>query len=1043
MVAKVWWGRVAIWMVLSLLGGCAGDGGREGPVGVAVAAVAMWQATGPAVAPRISFSGTLLPTGDVLLAGGSLLSKEVIATAEIYDVRSNRFRAGGAMTTPRLNHSATLLQSGKVLLAGGSPDFLTTTKTATAEFYDPQSGTSIPTGSMATARAAHTATPLPNGEVLIAGGFGNGTSPPSCEIYDPVTGSFKDTGDLLETRGHHTATLLSDGRVLLVGGVSQGKVRSTAEIYDPATGELSFTGSLATGRANSTATRLADGRVLVAGGYVLVPDGNMEKEVPLSTVEIYDPATGTFSPAAGMTTPRGLASASLLPDGRVLIAGGTQYGPSSWVGLPTAEIYDPVTGVFSLPEAMGVELADHSATLLPTGDILFAGSERCLYHPAPGQVGPAGPSLAADRAFHTATLLSSGDVLLTGGPFSKTAEVFRSKTSQFVSAGGTMKVTRGHHTATALVNGRVLIAGGTSSNGSHQASAELYDPAAAQFLPVADMLEARTHHTATLLPDGRVLVTGGGNTSTEALASAEIYDPETKLFAATGPMAEARLDHTATLLPDGKVLVTGGLAEIAGGLVLASAELFDPKSGQFTEAGSMSAERFAHAAIVLFEGKVLVIGGDEEPATAELFDPATGTFEFAALMAKPRYYHQATLLPTRDVLVSGGFTPLPGDKVDPLEEVEIFNPRTGLFSVEGALIKGRFGHTATLLPNGDVLAAGGYESKDPIEVTVSSELWRSTPPADEAWRPVVEALPAPAAIPGQPMEVQGSGFLGVSSASGDGSRSSPTNHPIALWMPVEGAPQLGTLAPWSATSATWWVPATPYAGPGLLFVVVNGIRSAGAPVIVGHAAQGIPCGNAAGACATGHCVDGVCCDSACDAECEACSAAKKQSGADGECGPIAAATDPDSECPGLAPETCGSTGTCDGAGHCTLHPNGTPCTGELSCYDGVCGAEACDRDHHVVSGDGSRDCAPFRCSTVLDDCLLACTSHLDCIEGLACTAEGLCEAIPEDGADLGCGACEVGARRSAPPWGAAGLILACILLAVRRRRGAAGGAGAL
>jgi len=201
--------------------------------------------------------------------------------------------------------------------------------------------------------------------------------------------------------------------------------------------------------------------------------------------------------------------------------------------------------------------------------------------------------MATARGYHTATRLADGRVLVIGGsadawtsnaPLIASAEIYDPKAGTF-STTGQLNVARAWHTATLLADGRVLITGGQSTGGEQLASAELYDPGTGRFTPTGSMEVGREYHTATLLNDGRVLVAGGGGdyTNLNFLASAELFDPKTGTFTATGPMADARTYHGASLLPDGRVLVTGGYGAKAP---LASAELFDPKAGTFSPAGT-------------------------------------------------------------------------------------------------------------------------------------------------------------------------------------------------------------------------------------------------------------------------------------------------------------------------------------------------------------------------------------------------------------------------------------------------------------------------
>jgi Galactose oxidase, central domain/Kelch motif len=349
-------------------------------------------------------------------------------------------------------------------------------------------------------------------------------------------------------------------------------------------------GRLVIARQIQTATRLPDGRVLVAGGYTAA-------DIALASAELFDPTTDAFIQTGSLAAARGYDTATLLADGRVLIAGGNPYqwtfdGPF----IASAELYDPTKGTFS-----------------PTG------------------------SLATARNLHTATLLLDGRVLIAGGNDTRThplasAELYDPKTGTFKPT-GSMTTARSFHTATLMSDGRVLIAGGASSgwDGNFLASAEIYDPKTGTFTATDHMADPRGSYTATLLSDGRVLITGGTNNGERSLASAELYDPKTETFGPTGPMSVARTFHAATVLDDGRVLLTGGDPSgwLYGGPFLAVGEIYDPKTGKFLTTGTMTTARTYHTATLLSDGRVLVTAGygDAGPlASAELFDPTSGTF---------------------------------------------------------------------------------------------------------------------------------------------------------------------------------------------------------------------------------------------------------------------------------------------------------------------------------------------------------------------------------------------------------------------------------
>jgi len=361
------------------------------------------------------------------------------------------------------------------------------------------------------------------------------------KVAGQPAGTFTATGDMNSRRFFHTATLLTDGRVLIAGGdmieATGGnfKTLSSAEIYDPGTGAFTATGNMTTPRDEHTATLLPDGKVLIAGGGVTNQDGALA-DPTLASAELYDPNTGTFSATGNLTTPRASHTATLLSNGTVLIAGGLQQ-PAD-VFLASAELYDPSTGIFTATGNMTSSWAD------------------------------------------TATLLANGKVLITRDDlvtplYVSSADLYDPSIGTFTSA-GYLNANHTAPTATLIRNGKVLIAGGDFGDGDGASDfAELYDPATGAFSSTGRMTVGREQDTATLLSDGSVLFAGGHN---DLAASAEIYDPLAAAFRGTASMTTVRELHTATMLSDGRVLIAGGDDERywIPETILFSAELYAP-----------------------------------------------------------------------------------------------------------------------------------------------------------------------------------------------------------------------------------------------------------------------------------------------------------------------------------------------------------------------------------------------------------------------------------------------------------------------------------
>jgi N-acetylneuraminic acid mutarotase len=360
-----------------------------------------------------------------------------------------------------------------------------------------------------------------------------------------------------------------------------------------------------------------------------------------------------------------------------------------------------------------------------TGDIPFSKSAETKFQEVLATWNPAA-SMATPRAAHTATLLNDGDVLIAGGGNTTTlssAELYDPAANVW-SPAASMATARQDHTATLLNNGMVLIVGGSDNNTVPLASAELYDPVKNAWSSAGSMATPRDSFTATLLGNGDVLVTGGGDLSNPSnpigLSSAELYDPSKNTWSAAASMSAARIGNTATLLGNGKVLVTGGYTGGALGSLLASVELYDPAANTWSPVASMAIPRFAAAATLLADGKVLVTGGlslTGVVTSAELYDPASNTWSSAGSMATARYGHLATLLKDGTVLVTGGNDS--GNTA--LASAELYDPTSNSWSSAGSMATARITQTATLLGNGNVLVTGGGDQNQ--KPLASAELY--------------------------------------------------------------------------------------------------------------------------------------------------------------------------------------------------------------------------------------------------------------------------------------------------------------------------------
>jgi hypothetical protein len=297
-----------------------------------------------------------------------LLLVGLLAPPAARGAASGSFSPTGSMGTKRWAPAAASLPGG-VLVAGGANEV--GNPVSSAEVYDPPTGTFSPTGSMGTLRQGPAAAPLPGGRVLVAGGFGPSMNfLDSAEVYDPATGTFSPTGSMGTERYKAAAAPLPDGRILVAGGRNDDPPftnLSSAEVFDPFTNSFTPTGSMGTARYAPAAAPLPDGRVLVAGGIAA------DDTTVLPTAEVYNPATGTFSPTGSMGVGRGFFAAAPLRGGDVLVAGGN-LGPA----LSSAEVYDPATGTFTSQGvgSMGGPRYGPAAAPLPDGRVLVVGGNN-------------------------------------------------------------------------------------------------------------------------------------------------------------------------------------------------------------------------------------------------------------------------------------------------------------------------------------------------------------------------------------------------------------------------------------------------------------------------------------------------------------------------------------------------------------------------------------------------------------------------------------------------------------------------------------------
>jgi hypothetical protein len=680
-------------------------------------------------------------------AGSSRIHKYNLGRTSDLDTGESPAPGGGAgpLPSPRLAggawHSATLLPSGKVLIAGGAS--LEGKSLGTAFLFDPVMDSWSPTGRMSTPRSQHAAIVLESGKVLVLGGWDGTQALASAELYDPATGSWTAVPPMASARSQASATLLTTGKVLVAGGTDGASALKSAELYDPEKGSWTPLPPMATPRASHMAVRLATtgAPVLVAGGW--------SGSGTLSLAELYDPTSNKWTPVGEMTEARRHATVTLLETGEVLMVGGADdVGPHI-----SAEFYDPKLKIWISTASMTSARREHTATLMPGGKVLVVGggdgetgalASVELYDHSTG-IWSLGVVLDSARRAHSATLLPSGVLLVVGGHDGTTAlssaELYLSNQRHwdFVRPPAAQRT---DFTATLLPSGQVLVAGGRTG-GAYHASAELYDPATGTWKPTGRMMEARYGHTATLLSSGKVLVIGGAigaDSSPTLRKSMELYDPGTGLWTSVGQLNVPRFFHAALLLPSKEVAVIGGSN---GKDSLASVELVSADSSTSKQGIPLTVPRHGHTVVMDSQGRIDVWGGMNGTTVLDSFEfngasvldrvssASSYSWRARAMLGGARAFHTSTMMPSGKVLLIGGRS-----QTAVLDSTMLYTyPDVGLDSMSsaGKMSTARIHHTATLLQSGEVLVLGGSSSLSPGAELATAELYNSLEEPGKAW----------------------------------------------------------------------------------------------------------------------------------------------------------------------------------------------------------------------------------------------------------------------------------------------------------------------
>ena len=766
----------------------------------------------PLLAARWSHTATLLTNGLVLIAGGETdnnygTGQIMKATngCELYDPSTGSSTLTGFMNDAHFDHTATRLTNGLVLVAGGRND--NGGIISRAELYDPNAGTWTDTGYLNQPRCAFAATLLPAGQVLVVGGYTGSGDTSSAELYDPVSETWTNAAPMIFATDSQTATLLPDGQVLVAGGSDgNGGGLTNALLYNPANNTWTNTGSLQVARAGHVAVLLPSGKVLVVGGD--------------NSAEVYDPSAGTWSLVAPMNDGRWKPTATLLPNGQVLVLGGDP-------GQTSAELYNPTNNTWIYTGSLNVGRIGNTATLVSQGQVVVAGGDASDYN---------GPALANVETYNQAAqntsygfaLNTTNLVWTTGGDAGWFVETTNTYDGVAAAQSGAITNYQQSWIQTTVTGPGTLtfywagqddcansfyyefdIDGGSQDvspcnfswdqdgpfnipAGQHTLTWTTYangdtDPTEAGYLdqvnfatasiPTLTVVASPVNGFAPLTVQfnspgvdrfGNTVTNwnwafGDGGTSTAQSPSytyttAGSFSPSltaystfgTTPLSVNGPgaiivtppptpgtwtitsgMNDLRALETLTLLPNGTVLASAG--EGAGYFSVATAEFYDPALGTWMNTGSLAADRYGHTATLLDNGKVLVAGGIQSFSTfgniasTELYNPTNGTWATNTTMTTSRYGHTATLLGNGQVLVAGGQAH-DSTGYTTLASAELYDPNLGTWTLTGTMPNAHLFHTATLLTNGWVLVVGGEDNNgSPL---TKADLYN---PASGAW----------------------------------------------------------------------------------------------------------------------------------------------------------------------------------------------------------------------------------------------------------------------------------------------------------------------
>jgi N-acetylneuraminic acid mutarotase len=788
-----------------------------------------WALAPPLAYPRSNHTATLLPSGRILVAGGNNPGVTPIAS-EIFDVAAYAWSNAPDLATPRKWHAAALLPSGKVLVAGGAPSASPFVALSSAEIFDPQSATWSPAGAMSEARYGHAALSLSGGDVAFLMGSGSVTN--GVDLFSASSLVFSPPARSIFAHLLGAATALASGRLFAFGGYT-----NNGETYDPLAPSHRVTLTIGpyvdtpviagfhdvpSGGAltiplnpvpeHSLAAGGTCGGMAIAGGYASAPivaDCSIDLQYPFipHTITVNAGANGSIVPSPSVTVtnadrplfvvtpdphhttviesdcdhvsqysgtlgPAYITVSDVTHDctfsamfplvqlhvSTMLGSGGTIAPESVTADFGSAPTFtvtpDPgyvVTSIYGSCGNLPASLRSPDPVVYTPAALVIDCSVQASFaraYKVNAQTGagatvtPSGTVLALDGEFVGFTLARQPGYLLDGisgncggsfyGNSATTSAVHGDCTLVFDVEYNTLwrpagtAGAREEHTTTLLASGKVLLAGGFP----YDPPARLYDPVTNAWTYTGALGTPRTLHSAIRLLSGKVLIIGGAASTGQhaSLTSVELYDPDTGTFGAAGSLSVGRGAATATLLPSGKVLVTGGVHDLTASK---SVELYDPATDQWSERAAMNEGRAYHAAALLPSGEVLVAGGGYggASATSEIYDPASNTWRAGPTMAAAHESFNLAVLSSGRVLAVSGIRDFNQMPCDP--SAELFDPATESWQPAGHLAVPRRGHVTIALPGGGAIVVGGSDCTSRRVSLVEMYF-----PAKNAWIPI-------------------------------------------------------------------------------------------------------------------------------------------------------------------------------------------------------------------------------------------------------------------------------------------------------------------